>query len=55
MGKDGFGADFQFALFDGPEEYQYGLVNVAAFLAMGQCRGLARGHLRRAQLAAGSR
>ena len=40
MGKDGFGADFQFALFDGPEEYQYGLVNVAAFLAMANAEGL---------------
>ncbi len=33
MGKDGFGADFQFFLFDGTRDYHYGLVNTAAFLA----------------------
>ncbi len=33
MGKDGFGADFQFFLFDSTADYYYGLVNTAAFLA----------------------
>jgi len=33
MGKDGFGADFVFFLFDSTEDYYYGLVNTAAFLA----------------------
>lgn len=33
MGKDGFGADFQFFLFDSTGDYVYGMVNTAAFLA----------------------
>ena len=34
MGVDGFGADFKFNLWEGKEdEYHYGLVNLAAFLA----------------------
>ena len=33
MGKEGFGADFEFFLFDSTDDYIYGMVNTAAFLA----------------------
>jgi len=33
MGKDGFGADFRFFLFDSSHDYVYGMVSTAAFLA----------------------
>ena len=33
MGTDGFGADFEFFLFDSTADYYYGMVNTAAFLA----------------------
>ncbi len=41
MGKEGFGADFQFFLFDSTIDYVYGLVNTAAFLANAMVESIA--------------